>query len=1154
MNEFVHLHVHSQYSLLDGTIKVRDLVRKVSDLKMPAVAVTDHGGMMGAVDFYEKAVQAGIRPIIGCEVYVAAGSRFDRDASQGEERSSHLILLAESSEGYRNLVRLVSKAHVEGFYYKPRVDRELLRRHAAGLIATSACLKGEIPQALMAEGEEKAASILEEYKDIFPDGRFFVEIQDNGLTAQNAANPGLIGLARRTGTPLVATNDCHYLERKDARVHDILLCLQTGKTVSMEGRMRFETDQFYLKPAEEFERAFGHVAPEAIRNTLAIAERCRVALDLGRNKIPAFDIPEGMTADGYLKALCLEGLDRRFQEKRKRGEKVAPDAGEIYRRRLDYELSVISSSGFPGYFLIVWDFIRFAKQSGIPVGPGRGSAAGSLAAYCLRITEVDPIPYGLLFERFLNPERISLPDVDCDFCKNRRDEVIRYVKERYGEENVAQIITFGTMKARAAVRDVGRVLEMPYAEVDRIAKLIPSDLGMTIDRALQIEPRLKDLVQESRKVEELFDFARSIEGLSRHASTHAAGVVIANKPITEYVPLYRNSNGDITTQFAMKDIEKVGLVKFDVLGLRTLTAIHDALNLIRERHGEAPDPDTLPLDDPETYAMLTRGDTAGVFQCESGGFTDLLSRLKPDRFAHLIHAVALYRPGPLQSGMVEDFIERRHGRKRIDYAFPQLEDILRDTYGVIVYQEQVMQIAVALAGFSMGEADILRKAMGKKDTALMERQKTRFLDGAAGNGIPAAKAAGLFEQIAQFGEYGFNKSHSAAYALVAFQTAYLKAHFPVEYFCALMTSESADTAKVIRYIGYCRESGIPILPPDVNESRYAFHPSGNAIRFGLSAIKGIGETAILSVRDARGENPFSTAADFLFRVDLRKVNKRALESLVKAGALDSLEPDRGRLFARLPALMEKAQAEARRRDSGQFSLFGATGGVGQEAPADRPDDSLPAWSRSERLANEREALGFYITGHPLDEFAAEVELFANVTSSRISALRNDTEVKIGGVVSSLKEKTTRKGEKMAILSLEDLEGLAEVVVFPEKYRECRDALQSTRPIFVIGRVKSDETSSSVVAEEIVLMENIRERLSKSVHILLRLERVAAADIAELRRLVRKHSGDKKGYLHLVREGDYEAVVGLPDGFGITPSLELARELRSRFGYDVLRLH
>jgi DNA polymerase-3 subunit alpha len=1153
MNEFVHLHLHSQYSLLDGTIKIDDLVRKVGELRMPAVAVTDHGGMMGTIEFYEKATRAGIRPILGCEIYVAPGSRLDRKPMQGDERSYHMILLAESAAGYQNLIRLVSRAHVEGFYYKPRVDKEILREHAGGLIATSACLQGEIPRILAQEGRNAAAECVETYKDIFRDGRFFIEIQDNGLPEQNQANEELIRLAKTTGTPLVATNDCHYLERSGARVHDVLLCLQTGKTIHTEGRMRFASDQFYLKAPAEFEKAFGHSVPESLKNTLAIAERCSVKLDLGKNKIPAFQVPDGVKSEEeYLRHLTFEGLTRRFQEKARRGEKISAEEEKAYRKRLEYELSVIEQSGYSGYFLIVWDFIRHAKEMGIPVGPGRGSAAGSLVAFALRITEIDPIPYGLLFERFLNPERVSLPDVDCDFCKDRRDEVIAYIKERYGEANVTQIITFGTMKARAAVRDVGRVLEMPYAEVDRIAKLIPPDLGMTIDRAMQVEPRLKETIQENPKAAELFEYAKAIEGLSRHASTHAAGVVISNRPITEYVPLYRNSNGDITTQFSMKDIEKVGLVKFDVLGLRTLTAIHDTLRLLRQR-GEALDLETIPLDDAETYEMLSRGDTPGVFQCESGGFTDLLVKLKPEKFAHLIHAVALYRPGPLQSGMVEDFIARRHGRKKTEYPFPEMEKILCDTYGVMVYQEQVMQIAVALAGFSMGEADVLRKAMGKKDTALMDKQKARFLKGAVAHGIPENKAQALFEQIAQFGEYGFNKSHSAAYAMVAYQTAYLKAHFPVEYFCALMTSESGDTAKILRYIGYCREKGIPILPPDANESRFAFFPSGKAIRFGLSAIKGVGEAAIQSIQEARGEEPFASAEDFLSRVDLHKVNKRALESLIKAGALDSLDPDRGRLFERLPSLMDAAQGEARRRESGQFNLFG--GGAGPSAPAKekRREAADPLWSRAERLRAEKETLGFYITGHPLDAYAAEIGMFASVTSSGIGSVKSGSEIKIAGIIAAIKEKTTKRGEKMAILSLEDLEGIAEVVVFPETYKAIRDDLATQAPILLIGRVETDETSTKVIAGEICRMENVRERLAKSVHLQLRMDRMTARDIAELRATLAKHSGDKKGFLHLVREGEYETVVALPDAFGIAPSMELAVELKGRFGYDVLRL-
>lgn len=1160
MSEFVHLHLHTQYSLLDGAIRISDLVRQVAQLKMRAVAVTDHGAMIGAVEFYQTAKESGIRPILGVEAYVAPGSAREKKGGNGEDRSYHLILLAESDEGFRNMVRLVSRAHREGFYYKPRVDKEMLREHSAGLIATSACLQGEIPCLLLSEKEARAAAVVEEYKAIFPGGRFFIEIQDNGLPAQAAANEKLIGLARRTGTPLVATNDCHYLAREDARVHEVLLCLQTGKTISDPGRMRFESDGFYLKPAEEFERAFGHVAPDAITNTVAIAERCRVELDLGRPRIPDFPVPPGMTAEEYLRAQVLEGFERRMAERRARGYGLSSAEEASYRKRLEYEMDVIERTGFAGYFLIVWDFMRYARESGIPVGPGRGSAAGSLVAYCLRITEIDPIPYGLLFERFLNPERISLPDVDCDFSKDRREEVIRYVKERYGEENVCQIITLGTMKARAAVRDVGRVLEMPYAAVDRLAKLIPAEIDITLDRALEIEPRLREAIQQDPKVAELFEYARGIEGLSRHASTHAAGVVIANKPITEYVPLFRNSNGDITTQFQMADVEKVGLVKFDFLGLKTLTAIRDTVELVRERTGERIDVDALALDDAKTYEMLSRGETAGVFQCEGGGFTDLLVRLRPERFTHLVDAVAIYRPGPLQSGMVDDLIDRRHGRRAIAYIVPELEAILKDTYGVILYQEQVMQIAVALAGFTMGEADILRKAMGKKKKELIDRQKQPFVEGAARRGIPRDKAEAIFDLMAQFGGYGFNKSHSAAYALVAYQTAYLKAHYPVEYMCALMTTEAGDTEKIIRYINACRRMGIPIRPPDVNESRLGFHPAGRAIRFGLSAIKGIGEAAVDAILVARAEGPFQSVEDFLARVDLRRVNRRAVESLVKAGAFDSLDPNREEILARLPALMETAQEEARQREAGQFALFGGTKPASARR-AERAAAGLTAGSRSERLAHEREALGFYITGHPLDSYAAEAEIFANTTSARIGSLRPGSEARMGGIVAAVKARTTRRGEKMAFVTLEDLEGLVEVVVFSKVYKTCRDAIESGEPVFLVGRVEAGEEGGHeekgrprIIADRIFLMETVREQLARSVHLRLLLDRAAAADVADLRRIVARHAGPKKAFLHLVRPQEYEAVIALPENFGVAPSLDLARDLKARFGYDVLSLH
>ena len=1154
MNRFVHLHLHSQYSLLDGTIQFKPLISRVKELGMPAVAVTDHGGMMGTIGFYEEALKGGVKPIIGTEIYVAPGSRAERKIAPTGEYAYHLILLAENETGYRNLLRLSSLAHTEGFYYKPRVDKELLRRYSEGLIATSACLQGEIPFAMGTEGEAKALEVLEEYRSIFTDGRFYLEIQDNGLPEQGKMNPLLIALARRTGTPLVATNDCHYLNPGDDKLQEILLCLQTGKTISDPSRMRFGSDQFYVKTADEFERAFGHSAPDALANTLAIAERCNVTIELGVNRLPEIALPPGVTAEGKLRELATGGLEVRLEERRKRDGGMPSALEEEYRRRLAYELSVIGNTGFSSYFLIVADFIGWARDEKIPVGPGRGSAAGSLVAFTLRITEVDPIRYKLLFERFLNPERVSLPDIDCDFCKNRREEVIAYVQRKYGEENVAQIITFGTWKPRGAVRDVGRVLEMPYADVDRIAKMIPPDVKMTVKDALKAEPRFKEMIGENPKIAELFRFAGEIEGRSRHAGTHASAVVIANRPITEVCPLYRQATGEITTQYEMDPIARVGLVKFDFLGLRTLTALDDTRKLLKELRGIDMDLNALSLDDEETYKALAAGDTAGVFQSESTGFTALVSKLKPDRFNHLVDMVALYRPGPLQSGMADDFVERRHGRKKVEYLLPQLKEILGDTYGVIVYQEQVMEIAKALGGFTLGEADVLRKAMGKKDDALMELQKAHFLDGAKANGIPAAKAGAIFDLMAQFGGYGFNKSHSAAYALLAYQTAYLKTHYPVEYFSALMTSESGDTDKIIRYIGYCREKGIPILPPDVNESRFAFFPSGRAIRFGLSAIKGLGASAIETILDAGKEGPFRSVRDLLSRVDLRKVNKRAMESLIKSGALDSLDPDRGKVFGDLPGLLEEAQAEIRRRDSGQFALFGETSeGTGRKQNRKGELAATP-WGRRERLTFEKESLGFYITGHPMDSFAGEIAMYANATTGKVASMKPDAEVRIGGLVTGLKEKVTRRGEKMANWTLEDLEGTVEVVVFPKTLPESRETLGSPEPVFLIGRIKFEEQGIKIHAEEVFRMENVRERLSKSVHFHLLLDRLTPADIGDLQKTIRRNAGEKKGFLHLIRQGEFDAVVSLPDGCGVAPSLELARDLRGRFGYDVLRLH
>jgi DNA polymerase-3 subunit alpha len=1157
---FVHLHLHSQYSLLDGAIRPKELVARAAELGMPAVAITDHGSMMGVIEFYEAARKAGVKPILGVEAYLAPGSRFDRgEVRNGDVRAFHLVLLAENDQGYRNLLKLVSSAYREGFYYRPRMDRELLREHGEGIIALSACLQGEVAWTLVNKGEDEAARVVEEYLALFP-GRFYLEIQENGLPEQSPVNEGVVRLSKRTGAPLVVTNDSHYLKKEQAGMHEVLLCLQTKRTLSSPDRIVYGSDQFYVKSEEEIRAGFAGSHPEAIENTARIADRCNVTLDLGRPVLPEFLPPDGSTAEEYLRKEAARGLEERFAAMGRRGARPEGGAEEEYRRRLASELDVIARMGFPGYFLIVADFIGYAKRQGIPVGPGRGSAAGSLVAYSLGITDIDPIEHSLLFERFLNPERISLPDVDVDFCEDRRQEVIDYVRQKYGEDRVSQIITFGTMKAKAAVRDVARVMDFPYAEADRLAKLIPGDLGMTLEKAFKLEPALSEEVRANPKVAELFDYARAIEGLPRHASTHAAGVVIARTAITDFAPLYRQSDGSLTTQFDMKNVEKAGLVKFDFLGLKTLTMMERVVRLVRETRGEEVDLALIPMDDPKAFELLQRGDSEGIFQAESGGFTGWMVKLKPEKLSHLVDMVAIYRPGPLGSGMVDDFIDRRHGRKPVQYPLPQLEPILRNTYGVILYQEQVMQIAQALADYTLGEADILRRAMGKKDPAEMGKQRDRFLEGARGKGVDPEKATRIFDLMANFAEYGFNKSHSAAYGTVMYQTAYLKAHYPVEFFSALLTSESGDAAKVIRYVRQCRgraEGAIPVLPPDVNESAAAFHPSGGSIRFGLSAIKGLGEAAIDAILEARKEGPFRTVQDFLDRVDLRRVNRKVVECLVKAGAFDTIDADRGRIVERLPLLLDRAQEEARRKESGQFALFGG----GEAPPPRRPveeDGSAPSlpplWSRRERLANEKEALGFYITGHPLESYEEEIRLFSTATTATLPSLRSGTEVKIGGLAASFKERTTKRGDRMANVVFEDLEGIADALFFSEPLSKYRDLLAAQEPVFLVGKYEVNDKGAQVRVEEVIRMENVRERLARSVHVRLLLDRLTPVDVADLRKILSRHGGDRKGYLHLVREGGFEAVYSLDDRHGLAPSLDLARELKGRFGYDVLSLH
>lgn len=1049
-SDYVPLHLHTEYSLLDGSIKIDELVELASRYRMPAVAMTDHGNLFGAIEFYKKVTKAGIKPIIGCEVYMAPSSRFEKKAEGAPETSFHLILLARDNHGYRNLVSLVSKAYTEGFYYKPRIDKDILAQYGGGLIGLSACLKGEVPYYVSRDMTDKARQTALEYKNILGPENFYIEIQDNGMEAQEKANRKLVELAGELHLGLVATNDCHYLRKEDARAHDILLCIQTGKTVSDANRMRFETNEFYLKSPEEMRKAFAEI-PAAVLATRQIAERCNVEFRLGESLLPTYKVENG-TPETYLKKLAREGLIEKFGE----------NPPEVYKGRLRTELDIINRMNYASYFLIVWDFIHYAKKNSIPVGPGRGSAAGSLVAYCLGITEIDPIKYNLLFERFLNPERISMPDIDVDFCKDRRSEVISYVSREYGDDRVAQIITFGTMAAKAAIRDVGRSLDIPYAEVDRIAKLVPGTLNITIDEALRVEPQLKEMYDNSPTVKEILDIARRLEGLCRHASTHAAGVVVSPEPLTEYAPLYKNpADGTITTQFDMGSVEAIGLLKFDFLGLKTLTVIEKTIVYIRSAGAEFA-LQTIPLDDAETYRLLSSGHTTGVFQLESAGMRDILVRMQPNRFEDLIALVALYRPGPM--AWIDDFIKAKKGEAKISYELPQLREILDETYGIILYQEQVMMIANKIANFSMGQADILRRAMGKKKAEEMEKQKEDFVMGAVKNGIPEKKARRLFEKMEPFARYGFNKSHSAAYAYIAYRTAYLKTHFPVEFMAATLSSDTDNTDKIVKSIAECRKMSIDILPPDINQSGKEFRVIGKAIRFGLEAVKGVGGAAIESILEVREQDGlFTSMEDFLRRVDGRRVNKKIVESLIKAGAFDSF----GMLRAKALALFNSAASA----DTSISSLFDQQNIFG-EGSAEIEED----WDDLTLLRYEKDALGFYITGHPLARHREALSALKVKGMSELEDSADKEEVHVAGVVSTIKKiKTKGKSETMAYLTLEDEEGSAEVIVFPELYRSMADVLVKESLVAVKGTVDRTEKGIKIVSREISRLEDLIAR-------------------------------------------------------------------------------
>jgi len=1297
--DFVHLHVHSEYSLLDGAAQLEKLVAKAKSLQFPAIALTDHGNLFGAVDFYLAAQKAGIKPIVGCELYVAPGGRAERGSQDGGyEGANHLTVLVRDVTGYRNLIKLVSKAYLEGFYYKPRVDKELLAQHAAGLLVLSGCLNSEVSRALSAGDTARARQTAGWYQEVFGKDHYFMEVQAHGLAEQIKVTGETLAIARAIGAPVAGTNDSHYLEAGHARAHEALLCIQTGASMSDPNRWKFSTQEFYVKSAEEMARVFAEI-PEACRNTLAVAERCNLTLDFGKFHLPRYVVPEGHTLETYLEELAREGLKRRY----------GASPGDKIEARLTHELSVIEKMGFAGYFLVVWDFIHYARQHGIAVGPGRGSSAGSLVAYCLGITNVDPMKYSLLFERFLNPERISMPDMDIDFADDRRDEVIKYVADKYGRDRVAHIITFGTLGAKAAIRDVGRVLGMSYADVDRIAKLVPGfPLNITLEDAYQKSPPLAEAVKSQPSVKEMWDIARALEGCTRHASVHASAVVISDEPLDDHIPLYKDpKRPELITGFAMGPIEKLGLLKMDFLGLRTLTVLANTVDLIKESRGLALSLDTVPLDDARSYALLGEAKTFGVFQLESSGMREALRGLRPERLEDVIAMVSLYRPGPME--LIPDFIARRHGRAKITYEHPAMETFTRETYGIMVYQEQIMQIASEMAGFTMGEADTLRRAMGKKDRELMARQREKFIAGCKERNTAVAKAERVWELMEKFAGYGFNKclsadamiemadgtrkpitavrdgdlvltkdgpfpasrvrpsgvrpvgrlrlangmsvrctpdhpvftqrgwvnaedltdtdavavldvlaaadlrlaarrraaagqpgttvaevpsewssrrsftpdgveptydfevpgahsfiangiavhnSHAAAYALVAYQTAYFKANYPVEFMAALLTSEMGDTDKIVKYIDECRAMGLRVQPPDVNVSQVRFSVAGDTIRFGLAAIKNVGEAAMESILKTRAaDGAFTTLEDFCARVDLRLVNRRVIESLVKAGAFDSLGLTRAHLLSTCDVALESGQRQQRERAEGQGSFFDLLPSAPPAPRAAEPVTAVvPEWDDDQRLAYEKEVLGFYVSGHPLARFEGVTESLGVTSSAELAARSHGARVTLFGHVAGLKETATKSGNRMAFLTLEDMAGTVEVTVFPEPYRAAAAWLRGREPVVVRGRVDDGDKGRVVLAEDVRPLEQSlgagggRPRNGgepTACRVRVRGGADAEATLAALRRLCEEHPGTVPVFLHLLLPG--QEVVVRARAVAVDVSEALLAKLESLLG-------
>jgi DNA polymerase III subunit alpha len=1157
MTSFTHLHVHTEYSLLDGSARINRLVKKVKELGMESIAITDHGVMYGVIDFYRACKAEGIKPIIGCEIYIAPRSLYVKE-NKFDAENYHLILLAKSNEGYQNLMKIASTAYVDGFYYKPRADFELLKKYSKDIIALSACLGGEVQQYLLKGDYEGAKKKALEYNEIFGQGNYYLELQDHGMEEQKKVAELLVKMSNETGIPLVATNDIHYINREDAKAHQVLVCIQTGKTMDDPDKLEFHSEEFYLKSPDEMKRIFSY-APSAIENTVKIAEMCNVEFEFGKTKLPKFDTPDGIDSKEYLRKLCLKGLYERYEN---------PDV-EIMDR-LDYELSVIEQMGYVDYFLIVWDFIRFANENGIMTGPGRGSAAGSIVAYTLGITKIDPIKYELLFERFLNPERISMPDVDSDFCYERRQEVIDYVVSKYGKERVAQIVTFGTMAARAAIRDVGRALNYPYAEVDAIAKAIPMELHMTIDRALETNPELKKAYEENDRVKHLIDISKSLEGLPRHSSTHAAGVVISSAPVDEYVPLAKNEDV-VVTQFPMTTLEDLGLLKMDFLGLRTLTVIRDAVEIIKQTKNVEIDLDKIDYDDKEVYDMLGHGDTQGVFQLESSGMTSFMKELKPSSFEDIIAGISLYRPGPMEQ--IPKYIKNKNHPEEVEYLDERLESILNVTYGIMVYQEQVIKIVQDIGGFSMGRADLVRRAMGKKKHSVMEEERKNFIyglcdekgnvivPGAIRNGVDEKVAKQLFDLMMDFASYAFNKSHAAAYAVVGYQTAYLKKHYPVEFMCALLTSVMGSNEKVAFYIHACRKMGIDVLPPDINESYTKFSVAGGKIRFGLAAIKNVGKGAIQSIINARKEKGnFTCFTDFCEKVNLSDVNKRAVESMIKSGTFDSFKLKRAQLLNIYEKVMDSVISDRRRNIEGQMSLFG----IGQSSSNVRKKDDFPDIKEFEKkylLALEKEMLGLYISGHPLDEYEQELDIMTNTRISDIISMDHEegidlqTKVEdgqrviIGGIISNITIKPTRNNDIMSFVTIEDIFGSVEIVVFPKVYQKWSKYILEDNVVVIKGRISvREEEQPKILADSIEPLKAPKVETNK---LFIRLsDELWKSQIESLKPVLERYKGMSPIYV-VLRESRKKFMASRE--LWVTMSDELLNEVKKVIGDDNVKV-